>query len=248
MKKLLFNSSEKNRHKTYPNRPEISIFISLAIVGTTVITSHRAIAKNPNASGADYLFMVTSDWHNCKEIGTEYQEVYAFETISFYVNICQKGDRYFYSSEAKQEGVGSIFIPAYPLENNKGYQADNGNLSYLVLLPFTHKIGNEPIANLPSEAILTIERNNRMVLLESSLTKYCQQSDYPIAFDPKNRTENNSDRSRVTILPQLDGGEDLLFKNYIDNSYSLWEQPLNPERRFDFYTVEGELHFLTTCS
>ncbi len=247
MKRLLFQSDERYQPATQPNPLEICTLVSLVIAGTTVITSNKAIANNPNAPSADYLFMITSDWRDCLEIGREYQEVYAFETASFYVNICRKGDRYFYSSEAKQEGVGSIFIPAYPLESGRGYQADNGNVSYLVLLPFAHKIGNESLTNSPSEAILKIERNNQLVLLESSLTKYCQQSDHPIAFDPKNPIRNNSDRL-VTILPQLDTGESWLFQHKLDNSYSLWQQPLNPDRRFDFYTVEGELHFLTTCS
>ncbi len=250
MKRLLFPSDERYQTETQPNPLEICTLVSLVIAGTTVITSNKAIANNPNAPSADYLFMITSDWRDCLEIGREYQEVYAFETASFYVNICRKGDRYFYSSEAKQEGVGSIFIPAYPLESGRGYQADNGNVSYLVLLPFARKIGNESltggISPLPSEAILKIERNNRLVLLESSLTKYCQQSDRPIAFDPHNSTSNNSDRL-ATILPQLDTSELLLFQHQ-NSDDSLWQKPLNSDRRFDFYTVEGELHFLTTCS
>ena len=246
MKRLLFKSDEKYQPETQAHSIEISTLVSLVIVGTTVITSNRAIANNPNASSGDYRFILTSDWHNCQTIGTEYREVYAFETASFYVNICRKSEQYFYSSEAKQGGLGSIFIPAYPLESGKGYQADNGNMSYLVLLPFTQKIGDELLNNSPSEAILTIKRNNRLVLLESSLTKYCQKSDRPIAFDTQNKTSNNSDRV-ATIVPQLDTSELLLFQHK-NSDYSLWEQPLNSDRRFDFYTVEGEVHFLTTCS
>ncbi len=230
-----------------PNPLEVSTLVYLAIWGTTIFAASIANADNSQASGADYLFMTTSDWHDCKQIGTEYRAVYAFETASFYVNICQNGDRYFYSSEAKQEGASSIFIPAHPLENGRGYRAINGNVSYLVLLPFTQKIANESLTNSTSEATLTIERNDRLVLLESSLTKYCQQSNYPIAFDSSAPREDNSDRL-ATILPQLNTGKDLLFKNSFDRTYTFWQQPFNSNSRFDFYTVEGELHFLATCS
>lgn len=231
----------------YRSNPlEVSTLIYLAICGTTVVTAESAIANNPKAFGADYLFITTSDWHNCQEIGREYREVYAFETASFYVNICQHGDRYFYSSEAKQEGVSSIFVPAYPLKNGKGYRGINGNVSYLVLLPFSQTIANESLTDATSEATLTVERNGRLVLLESSLTKYCQQSNYPLAFSSLAPEQDQSDRL-ATIFPQLDTPEDLSFNNSLARTDTFWQQPFNSNSRFDFYTVEGKLHFLTTC-
>lgn len=244
--KKISKLGQKKRKAYCCNSLEVSSFITLAVLGSTIILGDKAIANNPRASSADYLFMVTSDWHNCQELGAEYLEVYAFETASFYVNICQKGDRYFFSSEAKPENGGSIFIPAYPVEDGRGYQANNGNTSYLVLLPFVHKIGNEAMVKLVSEATLTIERNNRLVLLESSLTKYCQHSNQPLVFDNRNPTTDN--KRLATILPQLDTEANLLFETNHNDNYSFWQQPLNTDSRFDFYTVEGELHFLTTCS
>jgi uncharacterized protein (UPF0297 family) len=253
MKKLSLKSREESIGNRF-NQLEISTPIYLAILGMSMVFNKAAIANNSPTSGADYLFITTSDWHDCQQIGREYREVYAFETASFYVNICQNGDRYFYSSEAKQEEVSSIFVPAYPLENRRGYRAINGNVSYLVLLPFSQKIAERSLTDSVSEATLTIERNDRLVLLESSLTKYCQKSDYPIAFEHSDVREHNSDRL-ATILPQLDTTENLLLKQNLERTYTFWQQPLNVNTspslsvnsRFDFYTIEGELHFLATC-
>lgn len=224
----------------------------MATATITIIANSLAIADVFASTDADYTFTLASDWHNCQRIGTSYQEVYAFETDSFYINICQKDDAYFYSGEAKQSNRSSIFIPAYPLENNRGFQAKNGNVSYLVVLPFNlqdEREDNSP--GKPAEAILTIKRNDRLVSVESSLNKYCHASenslqaseDSAIAFNILESQLQDYDKL-VKITPQQDFSTNLSF----------WqrEQLLAPETfksdsHFDFYRVGGELYRLTTC-
>ncbi|NJL51645.1 MAG: hypothetical protein HC930_04480 [Hydrococcus sp. SU_1_0] len=110
-----------------------------------------AIADVQASSDADYNFLLNPDWHNCQQISTDYQEVYAFETPSFYINICQKGNAYFYSGEAKQSNINSMFIPATPLAHSRGFQAQNGNVAYVVILPFLQGEAQNPQLSIPKK-------------------------------------------------------------------------------------------------
>ena len=160
----------------------------------------QAIADTRASSDADYTFLVTSDWRNCAQISADYQEVFAFETVNFHINICQKEDLYFYSGETKHGDSSSIFIPAYPLENGRGFQAGNGNLTYLVLVPFANPTSPKSDVQELKEAILTIKRNGQLVSVESSLDKYCHQSETAIAFDTIESKPHNS--NQVATIPQ----------------------------------------------
>jgi hypothetical protein len=138
------------------------ILSSLILSSLTIKNDSIAHADTISSSDADYSFVLTSDWRHCQHTGDRYKEIYAFETPSFYVNICQKDNLYFYSGEAKQLGdINSIFIPAYPVDNGKGYRADNGNISYY-------------IKTAPTSETLIVQRNGRQILTETSVEKYCQ--------------------------------------------------------------------------
>lgn len=214
----------------------------VSAVGIMIGFHLGAIANVQATSDADYKFLINSDWHNCQQIGTEYQEVYAFETPSFYVNICQKDNVYFYSGEAKQSDNNSIFMTATPLEHNRGFQAKNGNVSYVVILPFPEKQNLESSNNDPEEAILTIKRNDRLVAVESSLNKYCHQSD-AIAFD---NIMLNHGLNQLAIIPQQqDISQDLLASQ---PEKFLPAEIFHSNSRFDFYRIDGELHRLVTCN
>lgn len=221
-----------------------STVISAVIVSTMTIASHNAIADTISSSSADYTFLVTPNWHTCQQISKTYQEVYAFETANFYINICQKGDFYFYSGEAKQSNINSIFIPVHPLENGTGYQTQNGNVSYVVLVPFSNKTSQQSSDLSPSEAILTIKRNEQLVSVESSLDKYCHQSNTAIAFDTIEQSSYNTNQI-ATIPDQWDVASDMLANPKSDRN--LFPAIFSSNSRFDFYQVKGELHRLTTC-
>ncbi len=224
-------------------------YITASVASTVSITIHflampsasSAIADVWASSDADYTFITTSDWHTCQQIGAAYQEVYAFETTSFYINICQKDQDYFYSGEAKQNNHNSIFIPAYPLEDNRGFQAENGNVSYVVILPFDNQNSSES-SREPEEAILTIKRNGQLVSVQSSLTKYCHQSN---AIADKLKLNPQSYSQLATIPLQQDVGWDLSSTN---SSELLHTNLFHSNSHFDFYRIGGELYRLTTCN
>jgi hypothetical protein len=225
------------------NLKTVVIYTATATGMMTITNPVVAITSILASADADYNFLVTSDWYNCQQLGKEYQEVYAFETPSFYINICQKDNVYFYSGEAKQSDQNSIFIPAYPLKNQPGFQAVNGNLSYLVLLPFEDQTKIKSSTLKPAEAILTIKRNGQLVAVESSLNKYCHQSETAISFNTVELESENS--HQVATVPQQSLGWDL---SSIESTTLLPAEIFQPNSRFDFYRIGGELHRLSTCN
>lgn len=133
-------------------------------------------------------------------------------------------------------------MSATPLEHNRGFQAQNGNVSYIVILPFPDQENLEPSALDPEEAILTIRRNDRLVAVESSLNKYCAQSE-AIAFD--NIKLNQGLNQLATIPQQQDISQDLLSSQPED---FLPAKIFHFNSHFDFYRIDGELHRLVTCN
>ena len=212
----------------------------VSVAGVITIAICLGAVADVQASDADYSFLIDSDWHNCQEISPDYEAVYAFETDSFYVNICQKDDAYFYSGEAKQSDRNSIFIPATPLDNHRGFQANNGNVSYVVVLPFAE---DDPkfTDTEPAEAILTIRRNERLVSVESSLNKYCHQSEAIAYTDIKLNSQNYH---QLATVPQQDIGWDISSSEL---KKALPIEIFNSDSRFDFYRIDGKLHRLATC-
>ena len=232
------------------------MIVAVATANITTITNYPAIADTVNTSGTDYIFLITSDWHNCQQIGAAYQEVHAFETPSFYVNICQNGDRFFYSGEAKQSTINSVFLPAYPLTNGRGYQANNGNVSYLILVPSKginangSQIVDQGATKINpelTEKLLTVERNGKTILVESALKQAnsCPQLNYPLALNTN--PELNYDSKQIDTIPER---LKLTRNSYIQSDSILNSPPevFDLDSRFDFYTVDGELKQLTTCS
>jgi hypothetical protein len=220
-----------------------------SLAGIVMMVIHLgAIAAVQASSDADYNFLLNPDWHNCQQISTDYQEVYAFETPSFYINICQTDNAYFYSGEAKQSNTNSIFIPATPLKHRLGFQAKNGNVAYVVILPFPEERNLEPTALAPEEAILTIKRNDQLVAVESSIHKYCRQSkviaiaNFPQTFD-QIKLNHQAFNKLAMIPPSKDFGRDL-FSSPPANILEIF----HTNSRFDFYRLDGELHRLQTCS
>ena len=122
----------------------------------TVITSGNLVSADTNT---DYIFLLERD-RNCQQIESAYQEVKAFETANYYVNICQKDNNYYYLGEAKTGTINTVFIPAHSLASGAMYRANNGNVSYTIDI-------------LPDGATLTIERNGTQIVRESSLSDRC---------------------------------------------------------------------------
>ena len=232
-----------------PKKLDNRLKLKYAAAGIMMVAANLAKETNVSAtSDADYSFVISSDWHTCQQINADYQEVYAFETASFYINICQKDDVYFYSGEAKQSDrqngtttlENSIFIPAEPLDNYRGFQAKNGNVSYLVILPFSATDQSSTLN--PEEAILTIKRNGQLVSVESSLSKYCAHSE-AIAFEGIDLNFLDSNQLVTVLQPAESKKQQVsdIVKNHLSTV------TFESDSHFDFYRIDGKLHRLATC-
>ena len=179
--------------------------LAIATITTTVIIS--ASAATADSSSTDYLFLIDNNQQTCQQMGQDYQQIKAFETANFYVNICQKEDKYYYLGEAKAGTINTIFLPASSIVRGKIYQANNGNLLYTVKI-------------LAQEATLTIERNGVLVAIENSQNQKCFNSPtvlpvvsasqiYPIArnsqiiLDDSYLQLNQSDNIELTSFYEL---------------------------------------------
>ncbi|AFZ34995.1 hypothetical protein Sta7437_1428 [Stanieria cyanosphaera PCC 7437] len=219
--------------------------LNAAVITLLSISTLIAYPVIADTSDSEYTFLVTQDWRSCDHIGKKYQEVYAFETPSFYVNICRKGKSYFYLGEAKSTNVGSIFIPAQLLKEGKMYRADNGNVSYYVAINET-----EPEATPENKGTLTIERNGNQVLTENSVTQHCLFVESPASLNVRNKPNEQASqigtipaRSQVT-LANLDPQGNPQIKQGLNGS--LWVEISNPYQGFILYGNE-EKSSLDTC-
>jgi hypothetical protein len=161
-----------------------AIAVSLITVSLTTVFANAGRSNTIAASSSDYSFLVTSDWRTCTQLGKEYAEVYAFETPSYYVNICRQGERFYYSGEAKEGYINFIFLPAYLLEDGHTYRADNGNLSYFV-------------AMTSSGGMVSVEQNGHPIAVERSLSQNCHPTDKQIGLIS---TQSGSDSQKITTL------------------------------------------------
>lgn len=200
-------------------RSRVFIFKILAIsLGITIIPTYSVLA---DTSSADYIFLLDSSRQSCQQIGETYQEVRAFETDSFYINICQKDNNYYYLGEAKTGNIDTIFIPANALEPGEMYRANNGNVAYLVTI-------------LPNEEILTIERNGAQIAIENSLDNIdnlCLDPDELLPIQEKIASQIYSLMSDARIIEDRDYIElnqiETLDLSHFDRFNSLSES--NPE-------------------
>ena len=223
-----------------PLPSNLALTLTAMTVGLVTITSSPLMAEilSPVAHSADYSFQVSEDWRNCQQIGEQYQEVSSFETANFYVNICSKGDRYFYSGEAKQNNLGSIFLPAYPLSSKQSYVASNGNISYLISIT-------------PDENTLAIRKNGRQIAIEKSFNLSCRQVAYPIDLNIRIQPSNPSlllatsiSQSQVTLVGIDPEGEPLINQ---DRQRDWWIEIANPLSNHIFDDTQSQTSSLANC-
>lgn len=68
----------------------------------------------------------------CQQLKSEYQEVYAFETENFYINVCQLEQNYFYHRQSKSDPSDTLLIPAKTVFGGAVFEAVDGKTTYFV--------------------------------------------------------------------------------------------------------------------
>ena len=200
----------------------------------TVLVSAATTCSFPalaDSSSTDYSFMVEGVQYNCQQFGEAYQEIGTFETANFYVNLCAIEDRYFYLGTAKNKSLKSNFIPAYPTEQINTYQADNGNISYILQIK-------------PIHPTLIIQRNGKTVVVETAFAQNCLQVSYKPEVQilrefnhSRNRMNSISDRFKLT--------SNQIYTSQIDLPHQLQVKDV-PESQV-FTSIPNHLSSLSNC-
>ena len=68
----------------------------------------------------------------CQQIEKGYQEVHAFETQNFYINVCRHQQKYYYHRKSKHNPEHSILLPANSISNGNMFQASDRGKTYIV--------------------------------------------------------------------------------------------------------------------
>ena len=120
-----------------------TIILIPLIVAAFKIRSPQAIAIDidllfgpiPNLHSADRHqnpLLVAQNSSTCQQLSSQYAKVYAFETQSFYISICQTEDNYFYYRQSKLKPQETLLLPANIVFGGDVYQAVDGKTIYFV--------------------------------------------------------------------------------------------------------------------
>ena len=69
---------------------------------------------------------------DCQTINPVYQEIYSFETESYYINICQIEDSFYYYRQSKFDPQNQLLIPAQAVFGGNVFQATDGKTNYFI--------------------------------------------------------------------------------------------------------------------
>lgn len=69
---------------------------------------------------------------DCSAIDSAYQHIYGFETESYYINICQLDNEFYYHRQSKLDSSSSLILPATSVFRGSVYQATSGKVTYFV--------------------------------------------------------------------------------------------------------------------
>ena len=76
--------------------------------------------------------LVAQNLSFCQQLEKGYQEVHAFETQNFYINVCRHQQKYYYHRKSKHNPNHSVFLPASSLLNGNMFQASDRGKTYIV--------------------------------------------------------------------------------------------------------------------
>jgi hypothetical protein len=110
------------------------------------------------------------EWQACNQLGEDYREFYAFETANYYINLCQKAERFYYLGQPKASFSNWVELIAQPVRSGV-FTARNGVVQYIT---FDYRT----IYGAASEFELIIMRNGQTVVREASLPSDDRGSDW----------------------------------------------------------------------
>lgn len=104
-----------------------SAILSLAGMSKQVADACQNISNNNNLQ-----LLLAQNISFCQQLAKGYQEVHAFETQNFYINVCSHKQKYYYHRKSKQNPDHSILLPANSILNGNMFQAIDRGKTYIV--------------------------------------------------------------------------------------------------------------------
>lgn len=102
-----------------------TVFLSLA-----GLSRRAAIADQFSQWQQRSPLLLAQSWRVCQQLGNYFQEVYAFETQNYYINICRQGQEFYYHRQSKSAPDQAILLPATRVFGGNIYQAVDGKITY----------------------------------------------------------------------------------------------------------------------
>ncbi|MGV2828564.1 hypothetical protein [Myxosarcina sp. GI1(2024)] len=104
---------------------------------TLKLQSVKAIASNLNSREISTLKnqqtkLLAQQQPVCSQLATGYSKVYAFETQSFCIGICQTDEEFFYLRQSRTNPQELLILPATAVFGGKVFQAIDGKTIYFV--------------------------------------------------------------------------------------------------------------------
>ena len=106
--------------------------------------------------------LVAQKSSTCQKLNAAYQEIYSFETKSYYINVCRLDNNFYYHRQGKLDKQKVVLIPAQAMFGGI-FQAIRGNTTYFVgkdgdrhyssVMSNDHEMIFEPELPLPSSSL-----------------------------------------------------------------------------------------------
>ncbi|MBE9170262.1 hypothetical protein IQ238_23005 [Pleurocapsales cyanobacterium LEGE 06147] len=102
-----------------------AVFLSLA-----GLSRRAAIADQFSQLQHRSPLLLAQSWRVCQQLGNSFEEIYAFETQNYYINICRRGQEFYYYRQSKSAPERAVLLPAERVFGGNIYQAVDGKITY----------------------------------------------------------------------------------------------------------------------
>ena len=103
------------------------LILSLAGMSKQVADACQIISKDNKQP-----LLISQNLSFCEQLEKGYQEVHAFETQNFYINVCRHQQKYYYHRKSKHNPDHSVLLPANSILDGNMFQAIDRGKTYIV--------------------------------------------------------------------------------------------------------------------
>ncbi|MEL6928979.1 MAG: hypothetical protein AAFO95_10115 [Cyanobacteria bacterium J06600_6] len=162
----------------------------------------------------------------CRDLNSNYEEIYSFETENYHINICQLEENFYYHRRSKSKSsVSNILVPAQAILQGSVFQATMGKVVYFVGMDNDRHYSSVMLNN--NEIVFEPEVDPSSSNVAQNLTELNDRNLRNASLDldsPMEETEQilACARDKSALHPRLEGWQELIGKPVSSaNSYAL---------------------------